>query len=306
MQKRRRFSRKRREELIFAAVLLTPAVITMAVVTGYPLIQAFLISLRSWDLTRPELGHPFIGLGNYQNVLDDPAFWQSAGVTITFVVLAVTLEIVLGLAIALMLNRPFVGRRWVRMLALLPWAVPSVVNAIMWKWILNPTFGSLNGLLYEIGILETARDYVIWLGEPDLALIMVVIADVWKETPFIMLLFLAALQAIPSDLYEAAKVDGARRWSTLFRITLPLIRPTLFIAVALRTIWALKSFDLIYALTSGGPSGSTSVLGHYTYIKSFISLDLGHGSAVAYIMTVLVFILVLVYQRGLYREVEYL
>jgi ABC-type sugar transport system permease subunit len=161
-------------------------------------------------------------------------------------------------------------------------------------------------LLYEVGILETARDYIIWLGEPDLALVMVVVADVWKETPFIMLLFLAALQTIPPDLYEAAKVDGSRSWSILFRITIPLIRPTLFVALALRTIWALKSFDLIYALTSGGPSGSTSVLGHYTYIKSFVSLDLGHGSAAAYIMTILVLILVLAYQRALYREVEYL
>jgi ABC-type sugar transport system permease subunit len=142
-----------------------------------------------------------------------------------------------------------------RMLALLPWAVPSVVNGIMWKWILNPSYGSLNGLLYSMGIID---QYIIWLGNPELALAMVVLADIWKETPFIMLLFLAALQTIPGDLYEAARVDGANRLQSFFQITLPLIRPTLFVAVALRTIWALKSFDLIYTLTAGGPSNGTA------------------------------------------------
>ncbi len=301
----RRLSRKRREELLLAAFLLTPAAVTMAIVTVYPLVRAFLISLRSWDLTKPGEGHPFVGLDNYRAVLADSGFWDSAQVTLMFVVLAVSLEILLGLAIALMLNRPFVGRRWVRMLALLPWAIPPVVNAIMWKWILNPSYGAMNGLLYDVGYLDTARDYIVWLGDPQRALLMVVLADVWKETPFIMLLFLAALQTIPEDLYEAARVDGARWWTILFRITIPLIRPTLFVALALRTIWALKSFDLIYALTAGGPSNATSVLGYYIYIKSFVSLDLGRGSAVAYIMTLVVLLLVLVYQRALYREVEY-
>lgn len=301
----RGMGRQRREELILAAFLLIPAAVTMAIVTVYPLIRAFIISLRSWDLTRPAEGHPFVGLGNYQAVLNDPAFWDSARVTVMFVALAVFLEILLGLAIALMLNRPFTGRRWVRMFALLPWAVPPVVNGIMWKWILNPSYGSMNGLLYQVGLFDGPRDYIVWLGDPWLALLMVVLADVWKETPFIMLLFLAALQTIPNDLYEAAKVDGARWWSILFRITIPLIAPTMFVAVALRTIWALKSFDLIYSLTAGGPSNATSVLGYYTYIKSFVSLDLGRGSAVAYIMTAVVLLVVIGYYRALYREVEY-
>lgn len=297
--------RKRREELLFAACLLAPAVIIMALVTVYPLISAFLMSLQSWDLTRPDQGHPFVGLANYQAVLNDYTFWNSVRVTALYVVLSVGIEITLGLAIALMLNRSFRGRRWLRMLALLPWAIPAVVNGIMWKWILNPSYGALNGALYQIGILHGPRDYIIWLGDPTLSLLMVVLADVWKETPFIILLFLAGLQTIPPDLYEAATVDGAGRFSTLFRITIPLIRPTLFIAIALRTIWALKSFDLIYALTAGGPSGSTTVLGYYTYVKSFVSLDLGRGAAAAYLMTIVVVILVLLYQRALYKEVEY-
>jgi ABC-type sugar transport system permease subunit len=188
------------------------------------------------------------------------------------------------------------------MLALLPWAIPSVVNGIMWKWTLNPSYGSLNGLLYSLGIIDK---YIIWLGDPKLALGMVVMADIWKETPFIMLLFLAALQTIPHDLYEAARVDGSTAVQSFFYITLPLIRPTLFVAVALRTIWALKSFDLIYTLTAGGPSSGTTVVGYYTYLKSFVSLQLGRGAAVAFIMTAVVLALVILYQRALYREVRY-
>jgi ABC-type sugar transport system permease subunit len=164
------------------------------------------VSLHKWDLMRPQEGHPFAGLANYTAILADPIFWASVRVTLMFVSMAVILEISLGLAIALLLNRNFTGQGFIRLLALLPWAVPSIVNGIMWKWILNPSYGALNGFLYSLGLID---QYIIWLGSPFLALLMVVLADVWKETPFIMLLFLAALQTIPRDLYEAARVDGA-------------------------------------------------------------------------------------------------
>jgi len=281
---------------------MAPAVLIIAVVTAYPFLRSFWISLIGWNLTRPQEGHPFLGLENYRFILTDPLFLDSVRITLIFVIAAVTIEITLAIGIALLLNRPFRGRWLVRMLALLPWAIPSVVNGIMWKWILNPSYGSLNGLLYSLGIIDR---YIVWLGSPDLALAMVTIADIWKETPFIMLLFLAALQTIPHELYEAARVDGSSPVQSFFHITLPLIRPTLFVAVALRTIWALKSFDLIYTLTAGGPSNGTAVLGYYTYVKSFVSLQLGRGAAVAYIMTFAVLLLVIFYQRALYREVKY-
>ena len=292
----------RRKELQLAVALFLPAFLIMAVVTIYPLLRSFSISLRQWDLMRPDLGQPFVGLDNYRFILTDPLFWDSVRVTAVFVVLAVSLEICLGLAIALMLNRPFHGRTAVRLMALLPWAVPSVVNGIMWKWILNPSYGALNGLLLQLGLID---QYVIWLGEPRMALLMVVWADVWKETSFIMLLFLAALQTIPHDLYEAATVDGAGTVGKFRHVTIPLIRPTLFVAVALRTIWALKSFDLIYTLTAGGPSNGTAVLGYYTYLKSFVALQMGRGAAAAYIMTFVVLVVVYFYQRAIYRGVEY-
>lgn len=298
----RQMSRRKREELALAAVLVTPALLIISLVTVYPLARTFWISLHQWNLTRPREGRPFVGLENYRFILTDPLFMESLRVTLLFVISAVIIEIVLAIAIALLLNRDFRGRWAVRMLALLPWAVPSVVNGIMWKWILNPSYGSLNGLLYSLGIID---NYIIWLGSPKLALAMVVMADIWKETPFIMLLFLAALQTIPKDLYEAARVDGANALQSFFRVTIPLIQPVLFVAIALRTIWALKSFDLIYTLTAGGPSNGTAVIGYYTYVKSFVSLQLGRGASVAYIMTFIVLAVVLIYQRLLYREVRY-
>ncbi len=291
----KRLNRQQREDLGVGIILIAPAAIIMAVITLYPLISSFWISLHTWDLMKPNLGHPFSGLQNYLYILQDEKFWQSAQITLVFVIGAVFLEITLGLALALLLNREFWGRNLVRMLALLPWAIPGVVNGIMWKWILN-------GLLFSLGII---KEYVVWLGDPKLSLFVVILADVWKETPFIMLLFLAALQTIPNDLYEAATVDGSNAFQSLFRITLPLIRPTLFVALSLRTIWALKSFDLIYTLTAGGPSGGTTVVGYYTYLKTFINLNLGRGAAVAYLMTLVVGLLVIVYQRALYREVKY-
>jgi ABC-type sugar transport system permease subunit len=187
-------------------------------------------------------------------------------------------------------------------IALLPWAIPAIVNGIMWKWIFNPSYGALNGLLYSLHIIDK---YVIWLGYPKSAMAAIVWADIWKETPFIMLLILAALQTIPKELYEASRLDGANSVQSFRYITLPLIQPVLFVAIALRTIWALKSFDLIYTLTAGGPSSSTSVVGYYIYLKTFVSLQFGRGAAAAYIMTIVIMLLVLMYQKFLYREVRY-
>ncbi len=294
-------SKRKRNDILFTVLMILPAGLIMAVVTIYPLIRSLIISLLHWDLKKPELFHSFIGFDNYKYVLTDPTFWQSAKVTGLFVLGAVSLNIILALAIALLLNREFVGRNLVRMIALLPWAIPGVVNGIMWKWILNPSYGALNGLLFQMGIIDK---YVIWLGTPAGALIMCVLADVWKETPFIMLLILAALQTIPKDLYEAATVDGANVFESFKHITLPLIKPTLFVSLTLRTIWALKSFDLIYTLTAGGPSSGTTVVGYYTYMKTFVTLNLGRGSAVADIMTAVGAVLVILYQRALYEEVR--
>lgn len=292
---------RKQGDTLFTILLLLPAGIIMALVTIYPLVRSFMISMLQWDLKKPDLAHDFVGLENYKYILGDPTFWQSMKTTLFFVLCSVSLNIFFAFFIALMLNRDFRGRNFVRMLTLLPWAIPNVVNGIMWKWILNPSYGALNGLLYSLGLID---EYVIWLGTPNGALIMCVLADVWKEIPFIMLMFLAALQTIPKDLYEVAKIDGANAFQELWNITIPMVKPTLFVAITLRTIWALKSFDLIYTLTAGGPSNGTNVIGYYAYEKTFVSLNLSRGSAVAYLMTIIVAILVILYQRALYKDVR--
>ncbi|HDH25821.1 MAG TPA: sugar ABC transporter permease [Actinobacteria bacterium] len=290
----------RKQDLRLAAALAAPAVIIMLVVAAFPIVRSFWISLTTYDLKDASDSHAFVGFANYLTNLSDPGFWHSLRVTALFVVIAVTTEIVLALALALFLDRPFRGQGFMKILVLLPWAIPPVVSGVMWKWILNPSYGAANGLLSQLGIIDS---YIIWLGEPMRALFLVAMVDVWKETPFIMLIILAALQSVPKELYEAAKVDGASAWKTLSNVTLPLIRPTLFVVISLRTIWALKSFDLIYTITSGGPSEGTTVLGYYAYLESFVRLRLDRGASVSFIMAAIVMVVVLLYQRALYREV---
>lgn len=296
---KRNSSNLKRENRRLSIFMLTPITLILLAVSVYPLIKSFDISLRYYNLTKLGKGTPYIGFENYRFILTDPKFWQSVRVTIVFVVVSVSLVIVLSTAIALLMNREFRGRSFVRGLMLVPWAIPNVVNGLMWLWILNPSYGALNGLLTQLGIIDT---YVVWLGEKNTALLMVILAEVWKETPFIMLMILAALQSIPKDLYEAAVVDGSNSFQKLFKITLPMIRPTLFVAITLRTIWAIKSFDLIYTLTSGGPDNATNIIGYYTYMKSFVSMNLGRGSAAAWLMTLVMVVLTVLYQRALYME----
>lgn len=296
----RKLTPGRKRDLRLAAALAAPALIIMLIVAAYPIIRSFWISITTYNLKEPAGAGEFVGIDNYLANLTDPAFWHSLWVTVVFVAMAVTFEVSLALALALFLNRPFRGQGWMRILVLLPWAIPPVVVGVMWKWILNPSYGALNGLLTQFGLIDS---YIIWLGEPFRALLIVALVDTWKETAFIMLMILAALQSVPKDLYEAARVDGASAWRILWGITIPLIRPTLFVVISLRTIWALKSFDLIYTITSGGPSEGTTVLGYYTYIESFVRLRLDRGSSAAFIMAAIVMVIVLLYQRALYREV---
>ena len=295
---RKRYS-IRRENRILSILMLIPLSLILLAVSIYPLFKSLDISLRYYNLTKLAKGTPYIGFENYRFILTDPKFWQSARITVVFVIISVTITIVLSTTIALLMNREFPGRNFVRGLMLVPWAIPNVVNGLMWLWILNPSYGALNGFLSQLGIIDSYR---VWLGEKNTALVMVILAEVWKETPFIMLMILAALQSIPNDLYEAAVVDGANFFQKLFKITLPMIRPTIFVAITLRTIWAIKSFDLIYTLTSGGPDNATNVIGYYTYLKSFVSMNLGRGSAAAWLMTLVMIALTVLYQRALYME----
>jgi ABC-type sugar transport system permease subunit len=202
-----------------------------------------------------------------------------------------------------LLNVEFRGRWLLRSIVILPWALPTVVNGAMWRWILNPEYGALNALLTQLHIIP---DYRSWLGTPWMALNMVVVADVWKMTPLAAFFVLAALQTIPRDLYEAAWVDGAGRLRAFFSITLPLLTPTILIILVLRTMEAFKVFDIIYVMTRGGPADGTQTIAYYTYVEAFSNQLFGYGAALAYIIALFILFFAIIYMRLLRRgEVEY-
>jgi len=176
------------------------------------------------------------------------------------------------------------------------------VNGIIWKWIYNADYGALNGILYQLGIVS---HYIPWLSSPWLAIHMLILANLWSGTPFVVLLYLAGLQTIPTELYEAARVDGAGLWSGFVHITLPLLRPITLIMVILKVIWTFKLFDIVYVLTGGGPANSTQVISYYIFVESFKFLNLGYGAALSYTLAFLILIFVIFYYRLAYREVRY-
>jgi len=250
---------------------LAPAALLLGIVTLYPLAHVAWLSLERRSLLDP--GPPrFIGLDNYLRLAGDERFWNALGNTLYFVGVSVSLELALGLAFALAVQRPFRGRAALYGLILLPWAVPTAVSARMWEWMYNSEIGVLNYLLGA---------QVNWLGSPAWALHAAILMDVWKSTPFVALLLVAGLQGIPRDLYRAAEVDGATRWTVLRRITLPLLAPVILVALIFRTIDAFRVFDSIYVLTGGGPANSTETLSIYAYKALFQSLEFGYGSTLA-------------------------
>lgn len=264
---------------------VAPAAALLALVTLYPLAHVLWLSLERRSLLDP--GPPaFAGLANYLRLAADERFWNALGNTLYFAIVSVSLELVLGLAFALAVQRPFRGRALLYGVILLPWAVPTAVSARMWEWMYNAEIGVLNHILGA---------EVNWLGAPAWALNAAVAMDVWKSTPFVALLLVAGLQGIPRELYHAAALDGASRWTVLRRITLPLLAPVILVALIFRTIDAFRVFDSIYVLTGGGPANSTETLSIYAYKTLFQSLEYGYGSALAVSVFVLVALVALVY-----------
>lgn len=269
-----------------------PAVILLGFVTIYPLLYVFWLSLQRrlliFDISR------FCGLENYRFLVTDGRFWNALENTVYFTSLSVSLELALGLSIALLLNRDFAAKGLVRAVVLVPWAVPTVVSARMWEWIYNTDFGILNHLLGQ---------KINWLGSPGWAMHAAVLMDVWKTTPFVVILLLAGLQVIPRDLYRAARVDGAGSWQTFRRITLPLLKPVLLVVLIFRTLDAFRIFDAVYVLTGGGPANTTETLSIYAYKVLFQTLQFGYGSTLAVVVFLCVGAVSVVYVRILSREV---
>jgi ABC-type sugar transport system permease subunit len=301
--KKRRSRGLTRGQLMLALALIVPALIVVFALIIYPIGKAFWMSLHSINLKRVAVkGMPFIGFKNYLDLLSDSYFWASVGRTFYFMVASIAIEMVLGMLVALLLNREFIGRSVLRSLILIPWALPIVIDGMMWKWIYNASYGALNSLLWQLGLIS---EYRAWLSSPFSAINMVIIADIWKVTPLCVLLLLAALQTIPATLYEAGKVDGANAWTAFWNITFPLLRPTIAIILVIRSMDAFKVFDLIYIMTRGGPSDGTKVIAYFTYLEAFNYLKLGRGAALSYLMTLFIAVFAFIYIKLVSREIEY-
>jgi len=268
-------------ERALGALLLLPAGLLLAVIVVYPIATLFWSSLHGVDNANPAAGDQFVGLANYLRAFEDDRFWHSVGQTILYIVVTVPGALVIGLALALLANKPFRVKWPVRLGLLLPWALPLVFAGLIFRWFFEYQTGIVNDVLARIGIAPLN-----WLSDPTLATTAICIAIVWKASSFMALMLLAGLQTIPRSLYEAAEVDGATTWQQFVEITLPMLRPAIFVALIFRTITAIQTFDIPYAMTGGGPGEATETLAMYIHKTTLDFLDFGYGSALAALMFV--------------------
>lgn len=266
-------SRLTRQRIRSAWLFLIPMIIVILCIAGWPLARTIYFSFT--DATLADIdAHRFIGFDNFVYLMQSPDWWISVKNTLVFTVTSVMLEVILGTIIALALNAHMPGRGMLRASVMIPWAIPTIVSAQMWNWMFNDFYGVINAMMLGMGWIDQPWA---WTADPDLSLWAVVIADVWKTTPFMALLVLAALQVLPGECYEAAKVDGIHPVRVFFKVTLPLIKPALLVAVIFRCLDALRMFDLVYVLTSG--SRSTMTMSIYARKELVDFQDVGFGSA---------------------------
>jgi multiple sugar transport system permease protein len=280
-------------------LLLLPLLAVMTLIIGWPLIETVRISFTDARLVGGE-SH-WVGLANFSKVLASPQFHQVLWTTILFVLISVTAEVVLGVLAALLLDQQFVGRSFLRALMILPWALPTVVNATMWRLIYNPDFGAFNALLTQTGLIA---DYRSWLGETQTALFAVCLADVWKNFPLVALIALAALQSVPRELKAAAIIDGAGPLARFRTVTLPYLAGPLTVAIVLRMIEAFKVFDIIWVMTRGGPANSTRTVSIFVYQEAFSFQHAGTGASAALMVVLISAVLISTYVTMLRRQSE--
>lgn len=281
--------------------MVTPAMLIIFGLMLYPLFYTIYLTMVQYNLLS-NVSQGFLGLKQYARVLTDDKFWHAMSVTLYFTVVSLGLQLILGFMAALFLNIPFRGQKLLRALILAPWAVPTVVNAQLWNWILNASYGALNKLLLQLGII---RQPIVWLGEPKLALNVIILADTWKMLPLFIIMLLAGLSTIPGTYYEAAKMEGAGFWHTFRKITFPLLKPMLLVILVLRTTQTIRVFDVIYMLTQRGPNNSTMTISYYTYFQTFSLFDFGYGATIAMIVAILTVFIALTYKKILKADDVY-
>jgi multiple sugar transport system permease protein len=281
-----------------ALLLVMPVFVVLLAVALFPIAYSFYTSLYDINLARP-LRRPFVGAGNYLRVLDDARFWVAVRRTTVYTVTTVAVTTLLALGVALLLNEAFPGQKLLSVLILLPWATPSIVNGLMWKWIYDPSYGLLNGLLFQLGLLER---YQPWLGDPNKTIYLIANAAIWKQMPLAALLLLVTMKAIPDDLYRAAKVDGANVLQRFFHITLPALKPGFMLVLVYETMISIRHFDLFLIMTQGGPGDASFTLSWLIYAETFRSLRFGTGAAISYILAMVTFLLSWLFIRMLGRR----
>lgn len=279
----------------FGILLILPALLFLALIALYPIAKNFLLSFTE--------GGEFVGFANFLSIFSDGRFRDASLNTLLFFSISVPLELILGIGIALLLHSRFRGRGVVRAAHLIPWALPTVVMAVAWKWIFNDSYGVFNDILLRLAIIH---EPVAWLGMPGKAFFCIIVAEVWKCVPFVTIIILAGLQSIPPELYEAMSVDGAGYWQRFRLITLPLLKPAILVALIFRGIQALGVFDSIWVMTGGGPGGSTEPISLYIYDTVFRYLNIGYASS----MVVVTFLFSLLFASTAYvsltrRTIEY-
>lgn len=272
-------------------ILLTAffgSVVVTLLLILFPVLHAIQLSFYHSESFVSE--RAWVGLGNYQRILQEPGFWRAFSIGITFSVMTIVMQVVLGIGCALLLDQQFFGRQVIRGLAILPYLLPTVVVAVAFQWLLDGSLGLLTIWSERLGFGRPA-----WFEDPVMAMLVVVIASVWTWTPFVTISFLAALQTVPKSLYEAARVDGAGPWSRFWHVTIPMLVPMLMVIILLRSIWMFNKFDIIWLLTKGGPLSATEHLPVMAYRRAFMQFDVGGGAAVATLSFAVLSVLILVY-----------
>ena len=277
-----------REPQVTAFLFLLPALLIFTIFVLWPIAQSARYSFYDWDGIQPMTD--YVGLENYKALADDPVFWRALQHNIIVVVWSVCTQIPLGIALALLLTRGLRGSVIFRTLYFAPMVLSEVIVGVVWRWIYHPRFGMANALMEKLGLEAQC-----WLGDEQLTLICILIATTWRYLGFYIVIFIAAIQGIPDELYESASIDGASGWQQHRCITLPLLMPTIRIAAVLMIVGALKSFDLVWVLTEGGPSHSSELIATYMFKEAFRSNHWGYGSALAFILFLIAFVVALVF-----------
>jgi multiple sugar transport system permease protein len=274
-------------------LFIAPFAVTALFFMVYPIVEAIRMAFYSYNPLRPDLS-AFVGLSNFAYIFDDPLFWDSFRQATVWTVLSILLQTVFGVGMAMLLHQALPGISVFRGLLLFPYIVPTVVIALIWRWIFNPEIGVVNHALLGVGVISQP---IYWLSTPSMAMASTIMLNVWKYTPFVVICVLARLQSVPLELYDAAKVDGAGAFRRFLDVTLPQLREVLIVVIVFRTIWTFNKFEEIYLLTKGGPGTSTFNLAVYAFEQSIANLRLGIGAATGVVMMIMLSLGSIVYLR---------